>query len=102
MREKVSSRERKDATAIMKNVHFKVIRLADFGAQGVYSKNIFCLSGIKDANKLIKAIKAKKNGKEIQHISFKSTSTHYHDEKDSNVQTRTPSISMNNLSSTFL
>ncbi|KAK4757431.1 hypothetical protein SAY87_018732 [Trapa incisa] len=40
-----------------------VIRLTDFGVQGADSKNIFYLREIDDADKLVDAIKAKKNGK---------------------------------------
>uniref|UniRef100_A0A5B6ZMC0 monodehydroascorbate reductase (NADH) n=1 Tax=Davidia involucrata TaxID=16924 RepID=A0A5B6ZMC0_DAVIN len=42
-----------------------VIRLTDFGVQGADSKNIFYLREIDDADKLIEAIKAKKNGKAV-------------------------------------
>ncbi|KAK9122741.1 hypothetical protein Sjap_012343 [Stephania japonica] len=42
-----------------------VIRLSDFGVQGADSKNIFYLREIEDADKLIEAIKAKKNGKAV-------------------------------------
>ncbi|XP_010242614.1 PREDICTED: monodehydroascorbate reductase [Nelumbo nucifera] len=42
-----------------------VIRLSDFGVQGADSKNIFYLREIDDADKLVEAIKAKKNGKAV-------------------------------------
>ncbi|PSR98500.1 Monodehydroascorbate reductase 1, peroxisomal like [Actinidia chinensis var. chinensis] len=42
-----------------------VIRLTDFGVQGADSKNIFYLREIVDADKLVEAIKAKKNGKAV-------------------------------------
>ncbi|XP_077230843.1 monodehydroascorbate reductase-like [Tasmannia lanceolata] len=42
-----------------------VIRLTDFGVQGADAKNIFYLREIDDADKLIEAIKAKKNGKAV-------------------------------------
>ncbi|KAA8516696.1 hypothetical protein F0562_016798 [Nyssa sinensis] len=42
-----------------------VIRLTDFGVQGADSKNIFYLREIDDADKLVEAIKAKKNGKAV-------------------------------------
>jgi monodehydroascorbate reductase (NADH) len=42
-----------------------VIRLSDFGVQGADAKNIFYLREIDDADKLIEAIKAKKNGKAV-------------------------------------
>nr|DAD48621.1 TPA_asm: hypothetical protein HUJ06_018558 [Nelumbo nucifera] len=43
----------------------KVIRLTDFGVQGADSKNIFYLREIEDADKLVEAIKVKKNGKAV-------------------------------------
>ncbi|XP_057534344.1 monodehydroascorbate reductase, seedling isozyme-like isoform X1 [Amaranthus tricolor] len=39
-----------------------VIRLTDFGVQGADAQNIFYLREIDDADKLVEAIKAKKNG----------------------------------------
>ncbi|KAK9734219.1 hypothetical protein RND81_04G123700 [Saponaria officinalis] len=42
-----------------------VIRLTDFGVQGADAKNIFYLREIEDADKLVEAIKAKKNGKAV-------------------------------------
>ncbi|XP_024032989.1 monodehydroascorbate reductase isoform X3 [Morus notabilis] len=42
-----------------------VIRLADFGVQGADAKNIFYLREIDDADKLVEAIRAKKNGKAV-------------------------------------
>ncbi|EEF28383.1 monodehydroascorbate reductase, putative [Ricinus communis] len=42
-----------------------VIRLTDFGVQGADAKNIFYLREIDDADKLVEAIKAKKNGKAV-------------------------------------
>ncbi|WCJ34346.1 Monodehydroascorbate reductase [Euphorbia peplus] len=42
-----------------------VIKLTDFGVQGADSKNIFYLREIDDADKLVEAIKAKKNGKAV-------------------------------------
>ncbi|XP_010543453.1 PREDICTED: monodehydroascorbate reductase 2 [Tarenaya hassleriana] len=42
-----------------------VIRLSDFGVQGADAKNIFYLREIEDADKLVEAIKAKKNGKAV-------------------------------------
>ncbi|KAL1549311.1 monodehydroascorbate reductase (NADH) [Salvia divinorum] len=42
-----------------------VIRLTDFGVEGADAKNIFYLREIDDANKLVEAIKAKKNGKAL-------------------------------------
>ncbi|XP_022848355.1 monodehydroascorbate reductase-like isoform X2 [Olea europaea var. sylvestris] len=42
-----------------------VIRLSDFGVQGADAKNIFYLREIVDADKLVEAIKAKKNGKAL-------------------------------------
>ncbi|KAA8518604.1 hypothetical protein F0562_016078 [Nyssa sinensis] len=42
-----------------------VIRLTDFGVQGADAKNISYLREIDDADKLIEAIKAKKNGKAV-------------------------------------
>lgn len=42
-----------------------VIRLTDFGVQGADAKNIFYLREIDDADKLIQAIQAKKNGKVV-------------------------------------
>ncbi|CAL5420730.1 unnamed protein product [Camellia sinensis] len=54
------------------NYHFliivtssSVIRLTDFGVQGVDAKNIYYLREIDDADKLVEAIKAKKNGKVV-------------------------------------
>lgn len=43
----------------------QVIRLTDFGVQGADAKNIYYLREIDDADKLIEAIKAKKNGKVV-------------------------------------
>lgn len=43
----------------------QVIRLSDFGVQGADAKNIFYLREIDDADKLVEAIKAKKNGKAV-------------------------------------
>ncbi|KAL5743173.1 hypothetical protein ACOSP7_029905 [Xanthoceras sorbifolium] len=42
-----------------------VIRLTDFGVQGAEAKNILYLREIDDADKLVEAIKAKKNGKAV-------------------------------------
>ncbi|XVF76248.1 hypothetical protein PTKIN_Ptkin13bG0250900 [Pterospermum kingtungense] len=42
-----------------------VIRLTDFGVEGADAKNIFYLREIDDADKLVEAIKAKKNGKAV-------------------------------------
>ncbi|KAL9236063.1 hypothetical protein vseg_010771 [Gypsophila vaccaria] len=42
-----------------------VIRLTDFGVKGADAKNIFYLREIEDADKLVEAIKAKKNGKTV-------------------------------------
>ncbi|KAF2307601.1 hypothetical protein GH714_030099 [Hevea brasiliensis] len=42
-----------------------VIKLSDFGVQGADAKNIFYLREIDDADKLVEAIKAKKNGKAV-------------------------------------
>ncbi|KAM7526086.1 hypothetical protein LguiA_015988 [Lonicera macranthoides] len=42
-----------------------VLRLTDFGVQGADAKNIFYLREIDDADKLVEAIKAKKNGKAV-------------------------------------
>ncbi|XAR69725.1 Monodehydroascorbate reductase (NADH) [Bertholletia excelsa] len=42
-----------------------VIRLTDFGVQGADAKNILYLREIDDADKIVEAIKAKKNGKAV-------------------------------------
>ncbi|KZV48946.1 monodehydroascorbate reductase, partial [Dorcoceras hygrometricum] len=42
-----------------------VLRLTDFGVQGAEAKNIFYLREIDDADKLVEAIKEKKNGKAV-------------------------------------
>ncbi|KAK9723821.1 hypothetical protein RND81_05G027900 [Saponaria officinalis] len=42
-----------------------VIRLTDFGVKGADAKNIFYMRDIEDADKLVEAIKAKKNGKAV-------------------------------------
>ncbi|KAL5717089.1 monodehydroascorbate reductase (NADH) [Ranunculus cassubicifolius] len=42
-----------------------VIRLSDFGVQGADAKNIFYLRDISDADTLVEAIKAKKDGKVV-------------------------------------
>ncbi|KAK6126407.1 hypothetical protein DH2020_039857 [Rehmannia glutinosa] len=42
-----------------------VIRLTDFGVQGADAKNIFYLREIDEADELVEAIKAKKNGKAV-------------------------------------
>lgn len=42
-----------------------VIRLGDFGVQGANANNIFYLREIDDADKLVAAIQAKKNGKAV-------------------------------------
>ncbi|GFQ04086.1 monodehydroascorbate reductase [Phtheirospermum japonicum] len=42
-----------------------VIRLTDFGTQGADAKNIFYLREIDEADELVRAIKAKKNGKAV-------------------------------------
>ncbi|KAG2686529.1 hypothetical protein I3760_09G009800 [Carya illinoinensis] len=42
-----------------------VIRLTDFGVQGADAKNIFYLREVDDADTLVEAIKAKKNGKVV-------------------------------------
>lgn len=39
--------------------------MADFGVQGADAKNIFYLREIDDADKLVDAIRAKKNGKAV-------------------------------------
>lgn len=44
---------------------FQVIRLTDFGVQGADAKNIFYLREIDEADELVAAIKAKKNGKAV-------------------------------------
>ncbi|KAH9738345.1 Monodehydroascorbate reductase 1 (peroxisomal) [Citrus sinensis] len=44
---------------------FQVLRLTDFGVEGADAKNIFYLREIDDADKLVEAIKAKKNGKAV-------------------------------------
>ncbi|KAM1057405.1 hypothetical protein ACFX2A_031352 [Malus domestica] len=43
----------------------RVLRLTEFGVQGADAKNIFYLREISDADKLVEAIKAKKNGKVV-------------------------------------
>ena len=43
----------------------QVIKLTDFGVQGADAKNIFYLREIDDADKLVEAIKGKKNGKAV-------------------------------------
>ncbi|CAN6558046.1 unnamed protein product [Malus baccata var. baccata] len=43
----------------------RVIRLTEFGVQGDHAKNIFYLREISDADKLVEAIRAKKNGKVV-------------------------------------
>lgn len=43
----------------------QVIQLTDFGVKGADAKNIFYLREIDDADKLVEAIKAKKNGKAV-------------------------------------
>lgn len=45
--------------------YLQVIRLSDFGVQGADAKNIFYLREIDDADKLVAAIKEKKNGKAV-------------------------------------
>ncbi|XP_015088011.1 monodehydroascorbate reductase [Solanum pennellii] len=42
-----------------------VLKLSDFGVQGADSKNIFYLREIDDADQLVEALKAKKNGKAV-------------------------------------
>ncbi|XP_050227818.1 monodehydroascorbate reductase [Mercurialis annua] len=42
-----------------------VIKLSDFGVEGADAKNIFYLREIDDADKLVEAIKSKKNGKAV-------------------------------------
>ncbi|XP_052172041.1 monodehydroascorbate reductase [Diospyros lotus] len=42
-----------------------VIKLTDFGVKGADAKNIFYLREIDDADKLVEAIKSKKNGKAV-------------------------------------
>lgn len=42
-----------------------VLRLTDFGVQGADAKNIYYLREIADADQLVEAIKAKKNGKAV-------------------------------------
>lgn len=42
-----------------------VIRLTDFGVQGADAKNILYLRDIDDADKLVEALKSKKNGKAV-------------------------------------
>ncbi|KAF9594982.1 hypothetical protein IFM89_035755 [Coptis chinensis] len=42
-----------------------VIRLTDFGVQGADAKNIFYLRDVEDADELVDAIKAKKDGKAV-------------------------------------
>ncbi|KAL6507719.1 hypothetical protein OROGR_023914 [Orobanche gracilis] len=44
---------------------FNVIKLTDFGVKGADAKNIFYLREIDDADKLVEAIKGKKNGKAV-------------------------------------
>jgi monodehydroascorbate reductase (NADH) len=43
----------------------QVIKLTDFGVQGADAKNILYLREIDDADKLVEAIKGKKNGKAV-------------------------------------
>jgi len=43
----------------------QVIKLTDFGVQGANANNIFYLREIDDADKLVAAIQAKKNGKAV-------------------------------------
>lgn len=43
----------------------QVLKLSDFGVQGADSKNIFYLREIDDADQLVEALKAKKNGKAV-------------------------------------
>ena len=43
----------------------QVIKLSDFGVQGADAKNILYLREIDDADKLVEAIKEKKNGKAV-------------------------------------
>lgn len=43
----------------------QVIRLSDFGVQGANSNNIFYLREIDDADKLVAAIQAKKDGRAV-------------------------------------
>ena len=43
----------------------QVIKLSDFGVQGANSNNIFYLREIDDADKLVAAIQAKKDGKAV-------------------------------------
>lgn len=45
--------------------YLQVIRLTDFGVQGADAKNIFYLREVDDADTLVEAIKAKKNGKVV-------------------------------------
>lgn len=46
-------------------VSLQVLKLSDFGVQGADSKNIFYLREIDDADQLVEALKAKKNGKAV-------------------------------------
>lgn len=43
----------------------QVIKLSDFGVEGANANNIFYLREIDDADKLVAAIQAKKNGKAV-------------------------------------
>lgn len=43
----------------------QVLKLSDFGVQGADSNNIFYLREIDDADQLVEALKAKKNGKAV-------------------------------------
>lgn len=43
----------------------QVVKLSDFGVQGADSNNIFYLRGIDDADRLVAAIQAKKDGKAV-------------------------------------
>lgn len=45
--------------------YLQVLRLTDFGVPGADAKNILYLREIDDADKLVEAIKAKKNGKVV-------------------------------------
>lgn len=51
--------------SVMLFASFQVIKLTDFGVQGADAKNIFYLREIDDADKLVEAIKGKKNGKAV-------------------------------------
>lgn len=45
--------------------YLQTLKLTDFGVEGASAKNILYLREIDDADKLVEAIKAKKNGKAV-------------------------------------